>query len=71
MDNSTVGIYYSGVQRFMIQKELRVRIHPVLYKKYKMVCTENDLSIPKQTAELIRKFIEICEENKKLLRDLK
>lgn len=55
----------------MIQKELRVRIHPVLYKKYKMVCTENDLSIPKQTAELIRKFIEICEENKKLLRDLK
>lgn len=49
----------------MSEKVIRIRIHHLLYKKYKLLCVDKDLSIPKQTAELIRKFVEIQEENKK------
>lgn len=48
-----------------------MRVHPILYKKYKAICVEKDLSMPKQTAELIRKFVEIDEMNKKLTFHLK
>lgn len=46
---------------------VRMRIHEVLYRKYKVICVEKNLSMPKQTAELIRKFVEIDEANKKLM----
>ncbi len=55
----------------MDEKIVRMRIHPVLYKKYKVICAEKDLSVPKQTAELIRKFVEIDEANKKLMSHIK
>lgn len=42
---------------------VRIRIHPHLLKRYKLVCIEHDLSLPKQTTELIRKFVEIQENN--------
>jgi len=51
----------------MDQKELRVRISENLFKRYKHICLDNELSVPKQTQELIRKFVEIQEENKKRL----
>lgn len=55
----------------MDEKIVRMRIHPVLYKKYKVICAEKDLSMPKQTAELIRKFVEVDEANKKMMSHIK
>lgn len=51
----------------MTEKMVRMRIHESLYKKYRIICIDKGLSMPKQTAQLIRKFIEIDEENKKLM----
>lgn len=48
----------------MEQRELRVRIHPHLLKRYKLICVEKDLSVPKQTAELIRHFVEFFESER-------
>jgi hypothetical protein len=47
----------------MKEHEMRFRIPQVLFKRFKLVCIQNDLSIPKQSAELIRKFVEILEED--------
>lgn len=52
-------------KRIMYTGHKRIRIPDELYKRYKIICTELDLSIPKQSAELIRQFVEIQEENKK------
>jgi hypothetical protein len=46
-------------------KIYRVYIDDELYKKYKHICVEKDLSMPKQTSELIRQFVNIQEENEK------
>lgn len=54
----------------MTERIVRIRVPDVLFKKYKMICVEKDLSIPKQTAQLIRKFIEIDEENKRLMKNM-
>lgn len=45
--------------------DMRFQIPEELYKRYKILCVQKDLSIPKQTRELIRKFVEIHEENEK------
>lgn len=50
-----------------MEKIVRIRIHPHLYKRFKVICSQRDLSIPRQTAELIRKFVEVQEENDKLM----
>jgi hypothetical protein len=52
------------------ERVVRIRIHPLLMKRYKVVCLDLDLSIPKQTTELIRKFVEIQEQNMKLMKHL-
>lgn len=52
-------------------REIRFKINEDLFKKYKIFCVENDLSIPKQTSEMIRKFVELQEENKKRLQHIK
>ncbi len=56
----------------MMVKEavVRIRIPPVLMKRYKRLCIDLDLSIPKQTAALVRTFVEIQEQNKKLMKHL-
>jgi intein-encoded DNA endonuclease-like protein len=46
---------------FMEHKVVKIRIHPVLMKRFKMICIERDLSVPKQTAELVRAFVESYE----------
>lgn len=51
----------------MEERMVRMRIHPLLYKRYKLICVKNGLSMPKQTAELIRKFVEVQEQNDKIL----
>lgn len=55
----------------MKEKELRFRIPAVLFKRYKLICTEMDLSIPKQSKEIIKNFVEVHENNLKLLKDIK
>lgn len=52
-------------------KELRFKIHPVLYKRFKVICAQRDLSIPKQAAELIRKFVETMEDYEEKTRGIK
>lgn len=54
----------------MIERIVRLRIPEVLYKKFKVLCAERDLSMPKQNAELIRKFVEIQEDNKRVIKQL-
>jgi hypothetical protein len=43
--------------------ELRIRSSENLIYQYKIFCMKHKLSVPKQTMELIRKFLEIQEEN--------
>jgi hypothetical protein len=52
---------------FMTEKMVRMRIPELLYKKYRILCIDKGLSMPKQTAQLIRKFVEVNEENDKLM----
>lgn len=52
-------------------KEMRITIPENLYKRYRILCLENDLSVPKQTIQLLTKFVEIHEENTKLMKSLK
>lgn len=54
----------------MQEKIIRMRIPEILYKKYKLICVKKDLTMPKQTAQLIRKFVEIDEENERLMKDM-
>jgi len=49
----------------MADKFLRVRIPDTLYLDFKLICVEKDLSLPKQTAALIKSFVEVQKENKK------
>lgn len=42
---------------------VRVRIPEDVYKRFKIICVKRDLSIPKQVAELMRKFVEIREKD--------
>lgn len=51
--------------------ELRARIPSELYKRYKVLCVKMELSMPKQTAELINKFVEIQEENYEKIKNIK
>jgi hypothetical protein len=43
--------------------ELRVRGPKDLIYKYKIFCMKNKISVPDKTMELIKKFLEINEEN--------
>lgn len=51
----------------MKQTWLRIRVNSDLIKRYKKICIDNDLSIPKQTSQLIKHFVEIQEENLKVM----
>jgi len=52
-------------------KVVRMIIPDDLLKKYKVLCVQQDLSLPKQTIELIKKFVEIQENNNEKLRSIK
>jgi hypothetical protein len=62
------AIPYDGIMK---EKELRVRISSDLYKRYKMLCLEMDLSLPKQTSKLIENFIQIQTDNLRIQKQLK
>lgn len=55
----------------MKERMVRMRVPEILYKKYKIICVEKDLSMPKQTTQLIRKFVEIDEANKSLMGNIR
>jgi hypothetical protein len=48
---------------------IRVRIPKEIYKRFKLHCIEMNLSIPRQTTEFFRKFVEVQDENKRLKGD--
>ena len=48
-------------------KQVKLRLSDQLHLKYKILCTQLGLSMAKQNAELIRKFVEVHEENIKHL----
>ena len=49
-------------------KVYRVLLTEELYKRYKHLCVDLDLSMPKQTAALIKEFIEMQEQNLKIVK---
>lgn len=53
----------------MKERIVRIRVPEHLFIRYKVICAEKDLSIPKQTAELIRKFVEIQQETTQRMRE--
>jgi hypothetical protein len=55
----------------MEERVLRLRIHPVLYQRYKVICVKNKLSIPKQTSELVRHFVENMEDYEENINKIK
>jgi hypothetical protein len=50
-------------------KQLRVNIPADIYKKYRLICLEKDLSMPKQTTQLLKSFVEAQEETKRLFQN--
>ena len=55
----------------MEYKEIRFRMPLSLFKRYKCVCVEKNLSIPKQTLEILRKFVEVQEENIEKMKEIR
>ncbi len=55
----------------MEQREIRLRIPHELYKKYKLICVEMDLSMPRQTAQIIEQFVNVQNDNLNVKRQLK
>jgi hypothetical protein len=53
---------YNGTMKQKV-KELRLRIPLEIFKEYRIVCTQLDLSMPKQTAAIITEFLRIQKEN--------
>lgn len=46
----------------MSERIVRIRIRETLYKRYKVLCAMNDMSMPKQTEDIIRNFIKSNEK---------
>ena len=55
----------------MAKLELRVQIQEDIYLRYRVFCIKHRLSIPKQTQELLRKFLEVQEENDQKIEEIK
>jgi len=55
----------------MEEKVMRFRIPVDIFKRYKVLLVKMDLSFPKQTTELIRKFVEVQEKNLESIKEEK
>ena len=55
----------------MSEKVIRLRLPLRIYKRFKVICAEKDLSMPKQNTELIKQFVEVQEKNLMIEKDLK
>jgi hypothetical protein len=56
--SDTNEVFMSTEENYVLMR-FRVRTH--VYKKYKVLCAMNDISIPKQTEDIIRTFIKSNE----------
>jgi predicted transcriptional regulator YheO len=56
----------NGIMVYMEEKQkiktIRMTMPNHLYKRFKMLCVRFDLSMTKQTAELVRKFVETHDQ---------
>lgn len=52
----------------MKDKMIHIRVPEEILIKYKMLCIEKRLSMPKQTTELIKSFCDILEVNKEYIK---
>lgn len=52
-------------------KELRIRGSENLIHRYRTFCVKHRLSVPKQTMDIIRSFLEIHEENDRKMESIK
>ncbi len=48
----------------MKDKDMRVRIPLELYNNYKKLCIDRGLSLPRQTAQLIKAFMQMQTQEK-------
>jgi len=55
----------------MSEKIIRISMDDEVFKRFKVLCAEMDLSIPQQTKKLIEQFIKVQSENLNRLRQLK
>ncbi len=55
----------------MTQKIVRIRIDEHIFKDYKLLCVDLDLSIPKQTEKLIEQFLQVQKNNLKIMKTIK
>ena len=53
-----------------MDKSVRITLNDEIYKKYKIFCVQNDISIIRQTEDLIKNFIDIQHHNKELLKNM-
>ena len=51
----------------MPMKFIRIRVPEDIFKRFCMHCIKRDVSIPKQMTELLRKYVEIQDQNDRLL----
>ncbi len=50
---------------------VRVKLSGDVLKRFKILCINNELSIPKQMSEIVRNFVEIHEENNEKIKKIK
>ena len=55
----------------MIERELRVRMPEELVRKYKAACLDKNLSLAKQTMQLVKTFLQTYEHNRKYIKEEK
>lgn len=52
----------------MASKTIRVRLTDELFRKYKVFCAMNDMSMTQQTEHIVRIFIKEQNENIKIIK---
>ncbi len=52
----------------MENRVLRIRLTDDMFRKYKVYCAMNDLSMTEQTSEIIKKFITECDAIVKIVK---
>lgn len=51
----------------MKEKMIHIRLPEEVLKRFKIICVEMELSLPKQTTAIITHFVQIQEETKKMI----
>ena len=49
---------------------VRIRVSDEVYKKFKTICVNKNLSITKQFGQIVENFVEIQNDNDKLMMNL-